>query len=475
MNTNNMFPGATIFQYDYLNDDVGLVMSGSDLLDDKLGWKLPRSLREALADKSNKWVVLMNPPYGTSQGGLNKGSDKEGVAETKIRKHMLSGDYGLSIRELFSQFIYRIVHEIPKSHLCMYTKTKYINAPADESFRNALFSFKYEDGFMFPSATFSGTKGDFPIGFCIWNLSVRKDLLEQKMLLDVYGETPDKIGKKEITVIRKEQLLNAWVSGLTRETDVPPLKSALSLSTGRIFTDKLPKDGLGEVCSAGNDIMHQKNVCILSSAYGSAGSFPIAPSNFDRVMVLSSVKLLVQASWLNDRDQFRQPTKELPEDLVADCAVWSLFHGSNCTSSLKDVEYKGKTYQVRNQFFPYLLSELREWDTPHDLSGQIRTAQDTFVANWLKGRAMSAEAQAVLDAGRKVYQVFYKEYKNLNLRKFKIDYWDVGFYQIRNALLEAKLGLVELNALKEAHTKLALKLRPKVYEYGFLDQEILYV
>jgi hypothetical protein len=118
---------------------------------------------------------------------------------------------------------------------------------------------------------------------------------------------------------------------------------------------------------------------------------------------------------------------------------------------------------------------LKEWDTPHDLSGQIRTAQDTFVANWLKGRAMSAEAQAVLDAGRKVYQVFYKEYKNLNLRKFKIDYWDVGFYQIRNALLEAKLGLVELNALKEAHTKLALKLRPKVYEYGFLDQEILYV
>ena len=108
------------------------------------------------------------------------------------------------------------------------------------------------------------------------------------------------------------------------------------------------------------------------------------------------------------------------------------------------------------------------------MSGQFRTAKDTFVANWLKGKALSPETQALLDAGRKVYQVFYKEWNNLNLNKFKISYWDAGYYQIRNALLDAKLGLAELNTLKEKHNKLTTVLQPKVYEYGFLDQEILY-
>jgi hypothetical protein len=211
---------------------------------------------------------------------------------------------------------------------------------------------------------------------------------------------------------------------------------------------------------------------MLSSCFGDGHGYSVIPKLLDKTFILWAVMKIVEHSWINDRDQFRQPTVELSEDFITNCAVWCLFHGgSNQTSSLKDVEYKGTTYQVRNQFFPYLLSELREWDTPHDLSGQIRTAQDTFVANWIKGRALSAEAQALLDAGRKVYQVFYKEWKNLNLRKFKIDYYDCGWYQIRNALLDAKVGLEELNAVKEAHTKLALKLRPKVYDYGFLDHQ----
>jgi hypothetical protein len=281
---------------------------------------------------------------------------------------------------------------------------------------------------------------------------------------------PKKIGTKTISVVTGKSLLNGWFERPANEVSAPALGSALNISKARVYMEKLARGAIGSLCAACNDVQHvAQRTVIASSCYFDAGSFSIIPTIFERAMVVFSVRKLILPIWINNRDQFRQPNRELPEDLISDCAVWNLFHGSNQTSSLKDVEYKGKTYQIRNQFFPYLLSELREWDTPHDLSGQIRTAQDTFVANWLKGRTLSVEAQALLDAGRKVYQVFYKEWKNLNLRKFKIDYWDVGWYQIRNAMLDAKIGLVELNALKEAHTKLALKLRPKVYEYGFLD------
>ena len=282
---------------------------------------------------------------------------------------------------------------------------------------------------------------------------------------------PRKIGTKTLHVFLEMFGLNKWVERPACTEDSYPLKGALSKSDGAIIVAKNAKEAIGFLGVNSNDVQHSNTVFLLSSVYGRGYGLPVLAVNYVKCMLIWCVRKIVVSTWTNNRDQFKQPTAELPEDFITDCAVWDLFHSSNQTSSLKDVEYKGTTYQVRNQFFPYLLSELREWDTPHDLSGQLRTAQDTFVANWLKGRALSAEAQTLLDAGRKVYQVFYKEWKNLNLRKFKIDYYDCGWYQIRNALLDAKVGLEELNAVKEAHTKLALKLRPKVYDYGFLDHQ----
>ena len=53
---NKVFPNATCFQYDYLNDDIEWVF-----LKDKLSftpnWKLPKKLREELADPTITWIV----------------------------------------------------------------------------------------------------------------------------------------------------------------------------------------------------------------------------------------------------------------------------------------------------------------------------------------------------------------------------------------------------------------------------------
>jgi hypothetical protein len=286
---------------------------------------------------------------------------------------------------------------------------------------------------------------------------------------------PRKIGVKTLRAFPESEILNKWFKRPSGDIISPPMSSALLVSKSKVYMEKIASGALGALCAACNDVQHVAMKTVLtSSCYYDAGSFSITPNIFEKSLVVFSVRKLVNPSWVNDRDQFRHPNCELPEDFITDCAVWCLFHGSNQTSSLKDVEYKGTVYQVRNQFYPYSVSELKEWEHPVDLNGQLRNAQDTFVATWLKGRTLSPEAQALLDAGRKVYQVFYKEYRNLNHRKFKIDYWDVGWYQVRNALLDAQVGLVELNALKEAHTKLTEKLRPKVYEYGFLDEEIIY-
>jgi len=482
LKSNNMFPGATIFQYDYLNDDVELVMSGADLLDDKLGWKLPRKLREALADKANKWVVLMNPPYATSQEAgatspkATSGENKKGVSNTAVRKIMHEQGLGEVSRELFDQFLYRATVEARSCnmHIGLFSTIKYINANNDQKFRDKVFHYQFKDGFVFSSSNFSGTskQNPFPICFMIWNLTENKKLEDQNIEIDVLDEQANKTFKKKIDSKNRRTFLSKWVNRPTTENIFPPFSSALTIKKeNKDIRDRIAKGFIASFMCNGNDVRNQNSTAFLSGPCASAGAFSVTSENFEKSVTTFSVRKVIPHTWINHQDQFCQSNSNFSDDFINDCAAWTLFDSKNQTASIKDVEYKGTTYQVRNQFFPYLLSELREWDTPHDLSGQLRTAQDTFVANWLKGRALSAEAQTLLDAGRKVYQVFYKEWKNLNLRKFKIDYYDCGWYQIRNALLDAKVGLEELNAVKEAHTKLALKLRPKVYDYGFLDHQ----
>jgi hypothetical protein len=255
------------------------------------------------------------------------------------------------------------------------------------------------------------------------------------------------------------------------------MKGAISPADSSIRLDRASKNSLGYFSCAGNDIQQtQKLTAVYSGVFANGHGMSITPEIFKQSMVTWAVRQTVDPSWLNWADQFQQPNIDpLPEDFISDCAIWCLFHNKNQTSALKDVEYKGTKWQVRNQFYPYSVEWLRSLESmPQEVYSQLRSAKDTYVSTWLAGRTLSTEAQALLDAGRKVYEVFYKEYANLNRTKYKLSYWDAGWYQIRNALLDAGKGLVELNDVKMAHNTLRAKLQPKVYEYGFLSPEIIY-
>ncbi len=69
-----LFPGATVFQYDYLNDDIGNLFTGDDGqqqpgfdFNDGRTWKLPEQLRLDLSNPNLRWIILINPPFATAQ------------------------------------------------------------------------------------------------------------------------------------------------------------------------------------------------------------------------------------------------------------------------------------------------------------------------------------------------------------------------------------------------------------------------
>lgn len=158
---------ATRFQYDYLNDDI----SDDGKIDYNLTNKVPECLRKAIAE-GKKILVLINPPYAeaanadnvTITGGANAES-KLGVSKTLVAKIM--DKQGYAARELFVQFLVRIAQEIPTATVAMFSKLKYVNAPNFEKFRDA-WNAKYQGGFVVHSKAFDGLKGDFPIGFLVW-------------------------------------------------------------------------------------------------------------------------------------------------------------------------------------------------------------------------------------------------------------------------------------------------------------------
>ncbi|MBQ7476735.1 MAG: hypothetical protein IJT06_05000 [Selenomonadaceae bacterium] len=471
-----IFPDATVFQYDYLNDDVQFFYD--ELFEKFFPRKMPPNLVADLKNPNLQWIIFINPPYATANNNQDKNLfNKTGVSLTGIRKLMTVENLGEVSRELFSQFLYRISREFSErqTHLGIFSTLKYTNSTNDQKFRDKIFHYKFERGFVFHSKIFDGCKGNFPVGFLIWNLAENISLEEQKISLDVYNSDTEKFATKVITSEHKKDFLSKWVKRPRCTKKFPPLSGGFNVAEkNKDRRDRIAENFLASMMCNGNDFEHQIYTSILSGPYVSAGAMSITPENFEQSMVVHMVRRLPKATWLNDRDQFMQPLEELSREFICDAVVWSLFAPSNQTVSLRNVEYEGETYRMKNNLFPFLLEELKDWKISDDaIRWQVATAkEDRFAALWLKKNSadISAEARAVLNEGRRLYKKFYSELKDLYTKKFRIEDWDVGWYQIRMTIKDFD----KLVALRFPFAKLGEKLLPQIYALGFLRDEVKY-
>jgi len=471
-----LFPDATVFQYDYLNDDIENLFSDNSGLAFDFPWKLPQKIREDLANPTIKWIILINPPFATAQkAGTSHGDSKEGVADTRLRKQMHKEGLGEVSRELFSQFLYRIKYEFSgkEAHLALFSTLKYINATNDQKMRDLIFQFLFESGFVFSSANFDGTKKNnaFPVGCLVWNLSENRKLEDQELYLDVFNEKVEKIDTKLLSSAHRSGFLSKWISRPAATITFPPFGSAISVKADNTDRrDRVAKGFLASLMSKGNDFQNQNFTALLSGPYVSAGALSVTSENFEQAMVVHAARRIPKATWLNDRDQFMQPQRDITADFVADCTVWNLFFNSNQTAALRNVSYEGTIYQINNHLFPFRVSEVKTWAiTDKDIGLMLVKAEDRFASQWLAKQKLSSEAQATLDAGRKVYQLYFASLNQLRTPQFKIETWDAGWWQIKQALDDVSLGSKELKELKVVHEKLKSKLLPQLREYGIIE------
>jgi len=460
--------GATIFQYDYLNDDI----TDFGEIDYALSGKLPEELRQAIADaKEGKKgakpiLVLINPPYAeamnvdnVSDGGNNAGL-KTGVSKTRISHGM--GDLGYAARELFVQFLHRIMLELPKSTLAMFSTLKYVNAPNFAEFRKR-WTAEYLDGFVVHSKAFDGLKGNFPIGFLVWNLANRipADAV-QTIALDRAGKV---VGEKVFYRNLPRKPLAEWiVRPRSNKQDAVPLKNGLTptTSTKDVRGSKWADGAIGSMIAFGNDLQHAATTGLLSSGYGNAGAFFVTADNLWQAAIIFCVRRLIKPTWLNDRDQFLQPSKPLTDEFKADCLIWMLFNGSNLSAGADGLRWNDRDWSLVNHFIPFTEAEV-------GASGRF---ESDFLVGYMAGMAFSPEAQAVLDEGRKLWQRFHATAFPRKIRdELKLNRPDAGWYQVRKALeAYGDTELTDFDPFKAAYAALGAKLRPMVFDLGFLPK-----
>ncbi len=469
MKATNTCVSAVRFQYDYLNDDI----TDDGKIDYSLTNKIPNGLQKAIAD-GKKILVLINPPYAeaTNSNNISNGQDtttKEGVSKTKFALNCMS-EYGKASNELFTQFIARLSKEIPTSTLAIFSTLKYVSSPTLNKFRET-WNAKYLDGFVVHSKSFDGLNGDFPIGFLIWkiNQNTPKKSSFSKINVEVLDKDVYPIGEKNFYNISNESLLTDWViRPSTNKTDIMPLKNAIlpATSTKDVRGTKSSDGALGWLNCAGNDLQQSsKLTMILSSGFGSGRGFYINTENIWQCAIVFSVRRLIKPTWLNDRDQFLQPSQPLSEEFKNDCLIWMLFNGSNLTASANDLEWNNKKWSIVNHFIPF---------TEEEVGAKDRFESD-FMVQYLKNKKLSKEAKVVMLEGKKLWKSYFEHTDIRGVREdLKLNRSDVGWYQIRNALKKRNesgdFKLVNFKPFELAYKDLSEKLQPQVYELGFLKR-----
>ncbi|MBO4453930.1 MAG: hypothetical protein J5761_02620 [Paludibacteraceae bacterium] len=446
-----------VFQFDFLNGDFA---------------DLPKGLQEIIndEDKRKRLVIYINPPYKEATNArtvTNTGSNQSGAATTNRTYNKYKDIIGKSIVELFAQFFIRIYKEIPGATLAEFSKLKILQASNFADFRR-VFNAKLEKAFIVPANTFDNVTGQFPIGFFIWGNTI-EERLPERIIVDVYNSKEELEGTKAIvTADNNYPLITKWITSYR-----PSNKSDKIIGYERI---------------QGSDFQNNKFTCLVSNSSEShAIFFPIYGGNIIPACVNLSVRLVIDANWLNDRDQFFSPIDnwKYDKDFQNDCIAYTLFHGQNRITS----------EQGTNHWIPFTPQQV---NAPDNFASSFMS---DFIAGKLKPQAadtlfgteesliptepivFTPAAQAVMEAGRKLWEyylhkndkVLYAEPVNVNASFYDIRAHFQGFEngKMRNKSDDEHYNEL-LRDLRNYQKVLAKQIEKKVYLYGFLKGEVTY-
>lgn len=487
------------FQYDFLNDDVDFferlklvkkingVLKENDFKDSKLYTVAPKLIRSLLEGK--KLMFLINPPYGTA-GNKKVSSDKEGVEKSKngiskneVNTFMVNSGIGQCSKQLYTQFLWRIVSlQILFNNITIsiFSPTQLLTSWDNYNFIKYMRenNLNFKSGFMFQASQFADVKDNWSIMFSLYSDTLNDSILDVK---DLNDNKVDTISKHTLYMVSKEDKCGSWcfenIRNEPKHRNDCYLSSALVPHSHSKSNEVLVNSLGGFLCDSNNINCNNNGVALGSKMFSSAASKNIGKLNFMRCVSYFTARRLITgqySTWINAKDEYMIPNTnhELYNKWQNDCIVYSLFNSASNQSSLRQVNYNNKKWDVKNEFFFMSVEDIQLLADKYcndEISQDIKEyGEERYVYKLLKNVELSEDSKAVLDKAIELTKLSFRfrEEFNEDYPQYHINTWDAGWYQIK-AILNEYMP-VELKNFNAMYKALGDRMRPLVYELGFL-------
>ena len=456
---------AVSFQFDFLNEPI----AGRDCLSGVYDDKLPKGLKDALLE--NKPIVFfINPPYGRSTFNVIDASSSDTFVKKQMQKEKIDSS------EFINQFLWRIVDikrkfNLTNLYIACFTKPSWLIKPKSENLRKLfLNNFEYQKGIMFCAGEFADVSSVWGITFNIWKSgnSKERNNFTHQLIENNNGEIKiigDKVlcnfdGKNvkcTYKFISEKLVGKKHTEKIVYCKDIKKFEFAVDYAN--IFDEYI-----STITCTGNDIQENNFTCIRNVFPKSGGgTLQVTKNNIFNVCIVHSIKTLITTNWVIDKDMYNMNVN-IPISFRNDAFVYSIFGNYCCSVKIGDD-------QLKNEFFWMSKSEIESLALKYDNDdcfNDAHSSSERFVYTKLQTIELSPEAQAVLDKANDIVRKTFKYRTQFNQEhpEYQINNWDCGFYQIKKLCREYMPEL--LKEFKEVYKVLADKMRPMVYELGFL-------
>ena len=466
-------PEATKWQMDFLNDE-----------DEGFDKGLIRAFEQ------NKPIVFfINPPYGTACNQYK--ANKTNSNNTAIRDEMNATKFGGS-ENLQHQFMYRITKIVQKYHLTnayfsLFSNPIWLSGAKQGKFlKNFSSQWECKDAYLFQASHFADVSGAWGISLTLWKSDNQATpMTEYNMkLIDILDDG-------SIDVIGKHTIYNSYFYTKASDWVKEQIPSCLdmvcfpSTSNGLLIKEsqiQAVRNQLGYFHNNANSIQYNPTyVGLYSMSFASAHGLPVLKENFTRCTALFTARKLIDGNWVNDKDEYLAPNENHPDykRFEADSIVYSLFHNSSNQTSMRKITYKGKLYDIPNEFFWMSrdrMTQLANENNNAFMFNDARTSKERYVYTLLNNPEISSllspTAKQLLDMATAMVEktVKYRPLFESDHPNHHIHTWDAGYYQLKDLWKEYLPE--EFKIFRNLFKQFENELRPLVYQLGFLRSEL---
>lgn len=455
---------------------------------------LPELITKELEKAPRNCKVLMfinNPPFKAStvfqtqsDSSVTPKTRAPGITKTFIGELMLEKGF---LRNLQFQFLYKIdelakvwLGKFPNIYNLIIVPTNvWCGAKSVPFLQHYYSNWRLEFAFAIPAKQFPGLKGNWSISFSLWKYernNIRFDLPRPIDMLSIQENQQINVSQKSkfYCLDSTKSSINSWLKESSSKSlvDTLPLTSACVVSNSiKPRATKWSQGSIGYLVSGTNAVgNNDQQVRLLSSVNAMGHGIPIQnnENHLLRCCCVFFVRRFLKPTWYNWHLEMHSPEID-SIDLTAwaiNCAVFSCFDDKSLQSSLRNVAYQNKNWDLKNNLFPYSRQNIKKLAMETNNSTIIEDLNnfnsESFLFECLENhkRFLYAESLELLEIGVKLIKIAFQQ--------SEIIAWDSGWVQIKKACSSSQVKSISI-----LNQKLADKLSQKLEICKFIDMALI--